>query len=321
MNEESKPTIDPELEARIVAMVLGEASDFEAEALRQMISEREELAAFESEMLAVDGLLRVATESESIDGGDWKLPADRRASVLEAIGAKANGDDEPPLIRLAKPTHPLLRSRNSWLFASAAAAVLVVIGILSLSVRGVTGQVAAKSEPAWEEGIDFGGERLPSSVLGGVERDFESASILSKSPHVFYSQGTQASNETSERAPREIADTEQPSLYDVDSSRSALSAIRDSLADATPSKTWDNDAKGYFEDTGGQAAAEPQIALGYSAAPKYTVPVPEVADASQPSGVISNRRYSGFAIEEQAKGVASSNAPSDPMLPALVELE
>ena len=43
--EPHNPWTDPELEARIVALVLGEASDFEREELNRLIEERPELAA------------------------------------------------------------------------------------------------------------------------------------------------------------------------------------------------------------------------------------------------------------------------------------
>ena len=49
MKEEKEPhgpRIDPELEARIVALVLGEASDFEREELNRLIEEWPDLAAF-----------------------------------------------------------------------------------------------------------------------------------------------------------------------------------------------------------------------------------------------------------------------------------
>ena len=59
MKEEShNPWTDPELEARIVALVLGEASDFERDELNRLIEERPELAAFKEQIQSVHGLLR-----------------------------------------------------------------------------------------------------------------------------------------------------------------------------------------------------------------------------------------------------------------------
>ena len=63
MNDEPNPTIDPELEARIVALVLGEASDFEAEELQRAIDARPELAEFKAQIEGVDGLLHALGDS------------------------------------------------------------------------------------------------------------------------------------------------------------------------------------------------------------------------------------------------------------------
>ena len=46
MSDHLETYIEPELEARIVAMVLGEASEFEQEELERLVSERPELVLF-----------------------------------------------------------------------------------------------------------------------------------------------------------------------------------------------------------------------------------------------------------------------------------
>ncbi len=95
--------IPPELEARIVALVLGEASDFERAELEAMLSEREELRAFRDEIARTDGLLgsevRIMAGADSLsanqedfssNGEDntddnsqkWQLSGDRRKEVL-----------------------------------------------------------------------------------------------------------------------------------------------------------------------------------------------------------------------------------------------
>ena len=91
MNEESQNSwIEPELEARIVALVLGEASDFEREELNRQIERRPELAAFMLRMQKVHGLLRDVAASEFVpQGEDWKLSADRRNAVLAVIRGEA----------------------------------------------------------------------------------------------------------------------------------------------------------------------------------------------------------------------------------------
>lgn len=91
MNEKSKtPNIDPELEARIVALVLGEASDFEREELDRLIASRPELADFQFEMQRVHGLLNTVGSGEfEAPQEDWKLPADKRNAVLAVIRGEA----------------------------------------------------------------------------------------------------------------------------------------------------------------------------------------------------------------------------------------
>ena len=60
--EPQNPSIDPELEARIVALVLGEASDFECDELNRLMEERPELAEFKDMIRGTHGLLQdVAT--------------------------------------------------------------------------------------------------------------------------------------------------------------------------------------------------------------------------------------------------------------------
>jgi Mg-chelatase subunit ChlD len=91
MNEETHyPLIEPELEARIVALVLGEASDFETEELHRLIEQRPELAAFHLEMQRVHGFLQHvgSGESETPDE-NWKLPTDQRNAVLALIHGEA----------------------------------------------------------------------------------------------------------------------------------------------------------------------------------------------------------------------------------------
>jgi len=87
MNEEThNSTIEPELEARIVALVLGEASDFEADELNRLIALRPELAAFQQEMQQVHELMQNMGAGElETPGADWKLSVDRRESVLAVL--------------------------------------------------------------------------------------------------------------------------------------------------------------------------------------------------------------------------------------------
>lgn len=81
------PWIEPELEARIVALVVGEASDFETEELERLIEEKSELGLFHQRMAALHGMLRANGKTESIsDAGGWKLSEERRETVVAVLG-------------------------------------------------------------------------------------------------------------------------------------------------------------------------------------------------------------------------------------------
>jgi Mg-chelatase subunit ChlD len=91
MNEEIHySSIEQELEARIVALVLGEASDFETEELHRLIEQRPELAALKLQMQRVHGSLQEIGQGElETPDHSWKLPADRRNAVLSVILGEA----------------------------------------------------------------------------------------------------------------------------------------------------------------------------------------------------------------------------------------
>ncbi|GAB5406560.1 MAG: hypothetical protein Aurels2KO_47910 [Aureliella sp.] len=92
MNESSEnPKLTPELEARFVALVLGEASDFEREQLEALAERDDELGALYDELKRVHGLMESVAEKGRDTAGedDWKLSPDRRKEVLSVIG----GDD------------------------------------------------------------------------------------------------------------------------------------------------------------------------------------------------------------------------------------
>ena len=81
-----KHWIGPDLETRIVALVLGEASDLERDQLMRLIEERPELATLKEQFDAVHQLLRDvgAGELPAADD-DWQLSAERRNALLALI--------------------------------------------------------------------------------------------------------------------------------------------------------------------------------------------------------------------------------------------
>src|SRR3972149_1091216 len=85
-NENNPPMqtwIEPELEARVVAWVAGEASTFEMAELERLTGEKPELAIFKRRIEALAGLVAEAARPER---EPLRLSPDRRAKLLQAIG-------------------------------------------------------------------------------------------------------------------------------------------------------------------------------------------------------------------------------------------
>lgn len=78
-----QPWIDPALEARIVAHVLGESSAFEAEELKRLVAENPELAIFQRRIEAVHALVETAARPQP---PKLQLSPERRKKLLETIG-------------------------------------------------------------------------------------------------------------------------------------------------------------------------------------------------------------------------------------------
>ncbi|MEN8773845.1 MAG: von Willebrand factor type A domain-containing protein [Akkermansiaceae bacterium] len=83
MNDELQTYIEPQLEARIVALVLGEASAFEAEELERLMSEKPELKAYRTGLKKIHGVVSEAHRNE--EDFKWKLSENRRGEILAKI--------------------------------------------------------------------------------------------------------------------------------------------------------------------------------------------------------------------------------------------
>ncbi|MCG8449854.1 MAG: von Willebrand factor type A domain-containing protein [Pirellulales bacterium] len=150
MNEKPQhPWIDPELEARIVTLVLGEASDADREEIEHLLEKRPELVAFKTQMESVHGLLEGAAtgERETQDDG-WQLSSQRRSAVLAAIGGKEerNSPQEDTI-----KSFKLYKSASGSLAAHLGkiAAVLCVAGVIgSLTLPALNSSRQASREPA-----------------------------------------------------------------------------------------------------------------------------------------------------------------------------
>ena len=96
MNDDLQSFIEPELEARLVALILEEASAFEVEELERILKERPEVALAKQRLEEAHGLLGQAMEQPD-DDNDWKLPRDRREKVLAAFDEGTSDRDDSTL--------------------------------------------------------------------------------------------------------------------------------------------------------------------------------------------------------------------------------
>lgn len=77
--------IDPSIEARIVALVLGESSDFERDDLENIMRDRPELRAFYHRIQATHRLLAESEMPAAAAHQGWRMEAGRRNALLEKI--------------------------------------------------------------------------------------------------------------------------------------------------------------------------------------------------------------------------------------------
>ncbi len=90
---------DPELEARLIAMQMGELSAFEVAEMEEELEKSPELRLFRDRMEEVQGLIREVSlaggEDSDDDGGEeWSLSADRREALLGSFAEVAEGSSE-----------------------------------------------------------------------------------------------------------------------------------------------------------------------------------------------------------------------------------
>lgn len=83
MNDDLQTYIEPDVEARLVALVLDEASAFEAEELERLMEERPELKACKERLEKIHGVLAEAHRDQ--DDKQWRLSEKRRAKVLAKV--------------------------------------------------------------------------------------------------------------------------------------------------------------------------------------------------------------------------------------------
>lgn len=130
--------MDPELEARIVAMMMGEASDYERDQLEELISQRPDLAAAKDELQGIHSLLSDVGAGELADpASEWKLDSSRRDSVLSVIDGGEPNPISQPLVATSSQGRAWRTFFYSYKFmaAASAACVLLAAGLIFVSTN------------------------------------------------------------------------------------------------------------------------------------------------------------------------------------------
>ncbi len=156
-NPQPKPWIDPALEARIVASVLGETSAFEAAELERAVAESPELAIFKRRIEAVHALVGAAVGSEN---PKIQLSPERRAKLLANIGISPL--KAPEKVAVHPPARPawwssplLIRLAASVIMGSIFVTILSSVGLFKPSGKTFI------AEDASDVRVDVTGMRAP----------------------------------------------------------------------------------------------------------------------------------------------------------------
>ncbi len=130
MSDELHTWNDPEIEARLVAWALGEASAFEAAELARIVETRPELGVFKRRIEAVHGLVREASRPEG--SAALRLAPERRLKVAALLGVEA-GPERKVAAFVEKP-----KRATRWLpLAAACLIVALIAGLMFPSVSAV----------------------------------------------------------------------------------------------------------------------------------------------------------------------------------------
>ncbi|PTY02422.1 hypothetical protein DB347_23745 [Opitutaceae bacterium EW11] len=162
--------IEPELEARVVAWVSGEASAFEIADLERLTREKPELAVFRRRIEAVRGLVAEAVRPEQ---APLRLSQDRRATLLASLGGGGPESGQPtgapkPAVFPAPQKRRRWRGYPAWLLTLAAC---VCFGLFVWVVFPPMIQSRAKRSAR---------EVLASEMLGVVDRGVADAGLTQR---------------------------------------------------------------------------------------------------------------------------------------------
>jgi secreted protein with Ig-like and vWFA domain len=159
-----QPWISPDLEARITAWVLGEASPFEIAELTRLISENPELAVFKRRLEGVHGLVTEAHRVPTTPA--LTLSPERRARILAAIEAPT-GAAAPQLVMEPTPgRRPWVSAWLRWTGPIAASVALVMtLGLVLRTSMSVAEKTAAVEQPESKVATELAGGEAGSARM------------------------------------------------------------------------------------------------------------------------------------------------------------
>jgi hypothetical protein len=292
MNEYLQSYIEPELEARICALVLGEASAFEAGELERLMSERPELKSYQIGLEQNHELLGEAHVVQ--DNLEWKLSDECRGKIL----AKINEKNREEMVEKRRKRISIIAQRRLIYTLAACLFLTLVIVVLNQprSLESERSSIVAESQPGLEEenlGIGLASQSpiSPASVvLEGsprnrlsMQRDMiEEPAKLKKSNSSLTGEmfGPENGDATGEGLPSEKLSYVQKQKTGLEATRSSNENKKIELgarAKARSVRTRDND-----EASAGSENSEVEAELALQEMKVQAPPVEKQSESSEP---------------------------------------
>ncbi len=162
----SNPSMNSELEVRLLAMLQGEASDFERDQLEMLLAARPEVASAFAELKKLHcTLVEVGAGETTQPDDEWKLPTPRREKLLAVLRGEASVADAQHPVFSAHNEHrkwlSLSKSKSkSYMSLVSLASIVCVIGILwglSLPALQMARESSRRTNSEWMARRDFRG--------------------------------------------------------------------------------------------------------------------------------------------------------------------
>lgn len=157
-----------DLETRLVALILGEASDFERDQLIELMARQPELAQRYQQLQRSDEVLRDLADQDHAailePAAEWRLSTERRSELLKVFGPSEaeSSNDSPSIV-------PRIFSQSNWMSPKGLAALASVSLLLVLGI--------ALTQTHWMGSADMGmiaETPAPDEAFELFDRDFES---------------------------------------------------------------------------------------------------------------------------------------------------